>query len=515
VAIEDITADAVRAALKEYDQLGLAEFCARYDFDRTREFVLTIDGRKYGTRVICAAAHGRLTAQTALKPHDLVDDEAVNQHLAALGFDVSESRPPAWSREELVLACSLLFSNNRKALRATEQPVRDLSALLRQLPFHAPEDRGNKFRSPSSVQRKLYDLMTRLPDYDKVETRAGHLDRVVLQAFLDDEQAMRAEAQSIRAAHGPSKAWALFSADGERKYGGNNGYADVMGAQYVYDNKVANHRRLSVGDLVVVRDDVEVQGVSCVTRIDHQDGVTKVQRVCPRCASGRFDERKRQRPRYRCRNADCLAEFDQPADRQVEVTQFIAHYGRSWRPLDGALESEDLRSAFLDAADQNAIRPVDVQRLQAMLTRLAVKLPPPPPADDTSERKVIVGGRRPTTTNARTGQEPFRKALLKEYGSVCAVTGPCPVEVLQAAHLRKFAEHQTHRIDEGVLLRADVHLLFDKGLLAVDPETWRVVLAPAIGVYETYSDLAGLKLVSGPDPQAIRDHFETVTTRWV
>jgi hypothetical protein len=94
-------------------------------------------------------------------------------------------------------------------------------------------------------------------------------------------------------------------------------------------------------------------------------------------------------------------------------------------------------------------------------------------------------------TKVRNGQGPFREALLKKYGAVCAVTGPCPVELLQVAHLTGFAEHETHELDEAVLLRADVHLLLDNGLLAVDPDTWRVVLAPSLGRYEAYAELEG------------------------
>ncbi|WP_246843481.1 HNH endonuclease [Allokutzneria sp. NRRL B-24872] len=514
VGIEDVTAPAVREALAEHDVLGLPAFCDRYGFDRTREFVITVDGRRYGTKVIAAAAHGRLPGCSSLSPAEVGDGEAVNDQLERLGFKVSEQRPPPWKREELILACSLLFKNGRKALRATDQVVKDLSALLGQLPFHAAEDRGNKFRSVNSVQHKLYDLMTRLPTYDKVETRAGHLDHVVLREFLADEAGMHAQAEAIRATYGALRAWAVFSSSGDRKYGGNSGYADVLGVQYVYDNNVSNALQVSIGDLIVVRDRSEVHGVGRVHRIDQQDGVTKTQLVCPMCRRGRFDKRKKQIPRYRCRREDCRQEFDEPVDNPVKVTQFVAFYGSTWRPLDGAVEPDELKPMFLDSAVQNAIRPLNATSLEAMLARLTVKLPPTPPNDSRGSKKQLPGGRRPAKTKARNGQSPFRKELLKRYGSRCAITGPCPVEALQAAHLKSFAEHETHDLDEGVLLRADVHLLFDSGLLAIDPTTWRVVLSPALSMYERYTDLAGVEFVKGPNPEVIRQHFDEVTTTW-
>lgn len=514
MAIEDITGKAIWAALVEHDALGLEAFCERYGFERTRDHVIVENGRRYGTRVIAAAAHGHLPGRAPLRAGELADEEIVNQQLEREGFQVRELRPPPWTREELVLACSLLFENNKTALRVTDQPVQDLSRYLQQLPLHAPEDRGHNFRSANSVQRKLFDLATHIPGYGKKPTKGGQLDREVLQAFLDHEETMHAEAATIRATYGGApaeRAWALFSKDDNRRYLGNEGYPDILGSQYVYDSKVANHRRLGVGDLIVLRDDRQVLGVGRIQRIESRDGVHKLQRVCPVCGNGKFDVRRRQLPKHRCRREDCHAEFDDPRDNPAEITQYVASYGGTWRPLDGAVDPAELKSAFLDSADQNAIRPVDVGALQTVLARLAVPPPPlPPPAPTASP----AGGRRPVLTMSRNGQSRFREALLRRYGMVCAVTGPCPTEVLQAAHIRRFAEHETHNPDEGVLLRADIHLLFDHRLLTVNPDTWQVVVAPSLSGYEKYAALAGANFVRGPNPNLLRKHYEETTATW-
>ncbi len=127
------------------------------------------------------------------------------------------------------------------------------------------------------------------------------------------------------------------------------------------------------------------------------------------------------------------------------------------------------------------------------------------------------GGRRQAVVEVRFGQDTFRRALLRRYGLVCAVTGPCPGEALQAAHLRPFAEHQSHDVEEGLPLRADVHQLFDRGLLSVDPEALRVHIAPTLHDYPHYLALAGAPLaVEVPPPArlALADHFEVSTARW-
>lgn len=69
----------------------------------------------------------------------------------------------------------------------------------------------------------------------------------------------------------------------------------------------------------------------------------------------------------------------------------------------------------------------------------------------------------------RRGQPKFRKALLDAYGGRCAVTG-CDVEtVLEAAHIVGYAGDDTNHVTNGILLRGDVHTLFDLGLLKIEP----------------------------------------------
>lgn len=532
MGVQDITADAVRTAIAEYDQVGLGEFCDRYGFDRFRNYLIAIDKRRYGTRVIAAAAHGYLPGESPLQLDEVADEEVVNETLEALGFEVKELRPPTWAREELILACSQLFSNNRVAQRATDPAVKEFAALLQRMPFHAPENRGHNFRSVNSVQLKLYNLATALPDYEKKKTRSGSEDIVVLGEFLADEAGMQRQAAAIRAEHAPFRAWAMYYAKGDRKYGGNTGYPDVLGSTYVYDNNVGNSQQVREGHVIVIRDSEDVLGIGRISRLEHKDGVEKLQRVCPNCKGGRFDERKLQRPRYRCRRETCNHEFDEPEAKPTTVRQYAAYYGATWRALDGAITADDLKEACTDRAVQNAIRPLDVDKLEAMLARVDVQLPSPEAEASTAAKvkavrrtvtagsysgdaKTPKGGRTERTTSVRIGQPEFRKALIRRYGHMCAVTGRCPAEVLEAAHLRSFAEHETHILDEGVLLRADVHKLFDKKLLAIDPTTWRVVLAPSLSGYCDYERLDGVKFAEGPSSQAITDHFIAVTSTWV
>ncbi|MFJ1510301.1 HNH endonuclease [Cellulosimicrobium funkei] len=104
-----------------------------------------------------------------------------------------------WSRPELILACDLVFVNDGRGLRATDPRVRELSDLLRGPWFHDIAGRDGNFRSPSSVQRKTFDIATHLPTYEGKPTKGGRLDEEVIAEFLAAPEALHNLAASIRA----------------------------------------------------------------------------------------------------------------------------------------------------------------------------------------------------------------------------------------------------------------------------------------------------------------------------
>ena len=111
----------------------------------------------------------------------------------------------------------------------------------------------------------------------------------------------------------------------------------------------------------------------------------------------------------------------------------------------------------------------------------------------------------------RRGQPEFRRRLLAAYGGRCAVTGCEAVEVLEAAHISPYRGPDTNSVDNGLLLRADIHTLFDLGLLAVDSATMTILVAPVLAG-TTYGELSdrglGLpsNLVEGPSSIALDAH---------
>jgi putative restriction endonuclease len=74
----------------------------------------------------------------------------------------------------------------------------------------------------------------------------------------------------------------------------------------------------------------------------------------------------------------------------------------------------------------------------------------------------------PRLVQPRLGQGAFRVLVTEVYGRACAVTEEHSLPVLEAAHIKPFAQSGAHEVSNGILLRADLHRLFDRGYLTVD-----------------------------------------------
>ena len=71
---------------------------------------------------------------------------------------------------------------------------------------------------------------------------------------------------------------------------------------------------------------------------------------------------------------------------------------------------------------------------------------------------------------SRLGQGAFRILVTDAYNRNCAISGEKALPVLQAAHIKPFNEQGPNSINNGLLLRSDLHILFDRGYLTVTPE---------------------------------------------
>jgi len=76
----------------------------------------------------------------------------------------------------------------------------------------------------------------------------------------------------------------------------------------------------------------------------------------------------------------------------------------------------------------------------------------------------------PVFARRRLGQGAFRVLVTDVYGRQCAVTGEHTLPVLETAHIFPVSKGGEHRVSNGLLLRSDVHTLFDRGYVTITPD---------------------------------------------
>ncbi|MDE0280851.1 MAG: HNH endonuclease signature motif containing protein [Gammaproteobacteria bacterium] len=101
--------------------------------------------------------------------------------------------------------------------------------------------------------------------------------------------------------------------------------------------------------------------------------------------------------------------------------------------------------------------------------------------------------------NARRGQVRFRRNLIEAYDGRCAITGCQILDVLEAAHIFPYRGPVTNEVTNGLLLRADLHTLFDCGLMAIDSEKMTVLVSPKLQNSE-YAAFNGTRLRAPENP---------------
>ncbi len=147
---------------------------------------------------------------------------------------------------------------------------------------------------------------------------------------------------------------------------------------------------------------------------------------------------------------------------------------------------------------------------------------PPTAADEESfdpNNEEDTRQRTERTTTQRDGQTEFRESVIAAYAGKCAITACSIRAVLEAAHIIPYRGAHTDKISNGLLLRVDLHRLFDRKLLAIDPETMEVLLAPHLEDSE-YRNWCGRRIrlpkntKDQPNTEALRMHLEACRNAW-
>ena len=112
----------------------------------------------------------------------------------------------------------------------------------------------------------------------------------------------------------------------------------------------------------------------------------------------------------------------------------------------------------------------------------------------------------PRPIRPRLGQGTFRSLVTDVYERRCTVTGEKAPPVLDAAHILPVTEGGRHEVPNGLLLRSDIHRLFDRGYVTVTPEDYELRVSRRLkddfDNGEPYYPLEGRELLLPGDPQS-------------
>lgn len=314
------------------------------------------------------------------------------------------------------------------------------------------------------------------------------------------------------------RCWSLLMIAGKRHHQGNRGYADVAEASYHWDSTVVNHARLSQGDTVVVRDAQTVLGIAVIESLAVSPNQTKDRLRCPECSSTKLKHRTATSPPYRC--GKCKATFADPEVESINVTAYEAHYRSSWRSFEDEIAIDRLK-AITRGSDRASIRRVEKAGLDEMLEEAGWIGRPwelfAPSTRPGSASASPTGGIKTGKGRWRVGQAAFRDRLLARDGAVCAITGPQPKAILDAAHWVPFAETHSHKLGHGLLLRKDIHRLVDHNDITICPEDWTVAVNPRLEDYPDIWKLERAPISVDPsvlDRLVISEHWRLSTASW-
>lgn len=101
----------------------------------------------------------------------------------------------------------------------------------------------------------------------------------------------------------------------------------------------------------------------------------------------------------------------------------------------------------------------------------------------------VTGGRVVREVAVRTGQSDFKHRVNMNFGSRCAISGHNTGELLQACHIQPFAVAQNNSTSNGILMDVGLHVLFDRDLMCINPDTMTVhfksgLVHPYVALYE-------------------------------
>lgn len=320
--------------------------------------------------------------------------------------------------------------------------------------------------------------------------------------------------------------WLVLTFGDERQYGGNTGYGDELRKWYCYDSFVPNQKEVRDGDWMIVCDHDRAHGIAEIKSVESSP-IKRTLLKCPKCNRG-IKKRKTKHPVYRCFGGHV---FDEPIGVQRDGTSFKAIFGNTFSSFPDQFGREFLRPGCPNYNGQHSIKWFEFGRMAAKFyskyphsaALISSVTAEPILSSDEADETLESEGNGYTLNQqddreevrrqirARRGQRRFRNKLRTRYGAKCLVSGCHVLDVLEAAHISAYRGLKDNHVENGLLLRGDLHTLFDLNLIGIEPSSLTVHLHPSLAGSE-YQVFSETKLLC---PQGVSPSRDALENRWL
>lgn len=301
---------------------------------------------------------------------------------------------------------------------------------------------------------------------------------------------------------GAPNLWVLKTVSDDVKSSQTDSYEDSLTEHYNYDNLVANSKQITKGDLAIIIDKEKILGFAKIGSIESSAGVKTIRR-CTECTSTTIDRRKTKTPPFRCNNGH---EFEKPVQEKKSVIKYQAKFASfisigkfnndllQLKPFYTKGYNQNMSMQKLDILSldlfKNIAEKLNIESLnQTTLSPLEgyIKNTEPYTPIEADEREVEL-----RAIKLRRGQQDFRKKLLKNFNNTCAISGCQIIDILEAAHVNPYRGIKDNHLTNGILLRTDLHTLFDLNLIFINPDSLLVEISDLLSgtEYEQYSGIS-------------------------
>ncbi len=303
----------------------------------------------------------------------------------------------------------------------------------------------------------------------------------------------------------------------------------VTPTTYTYQTNDRSKKQIAANDILFLRDEKRLLAVAHVQSVSTRES-ERIVATCPVCGVAKIETRKKRDIPYRCFNGH---QFSVRTEERHPTVVHTAYFAHECLRVTAPIEPLELRPFEATSSRHVKLRLADIAGICGYVARRDHNVAPilmtwlrsrtleltdreadtatisPLPAVDESERPF-------QAIRARRGITSFRDKLINRYGPRCMISGCGVLALLEACHVGKYRGPEDNHPANGILLRSDLHTLFDLDLIGVNPDDAVVAIHPDLANTE-YAKFAGTRILpvadKGIDARALRSRWECFVSK--